>query len=230
MRQFRHRMMVLVSFGMTPPLGRLSADGNGGLRLHLNVEADLREYYRETKRLLQSILSRNGCRLVETHFVNGEGAPHADLHFSTAHQVGSCRMAETKSRGVVNVNGEVFDYPGLYVADGAAIPTSLVVNTSLTILANAERMAAGSSRGTRRGGRNWSHFMSHTALRTIRSAHQSGSTRMSQVNQGRRTTSMRVGGREVVRAVSTASATASGGRPRSPDRRVRSSTRGRTGA
>jgi choline dehydrogenase-like flavoprotein len=143
MRQFRHRMMVLVSFGMTPPLGRLSADGNGGLRLHLNVGADLREYYRETKRLLQSILSRNGCRLVETHFVNGEGAPHADVHFSTAHQVGSCRMAETKSRGVVNVNGEVFDYPGLYVADGAAIPTSLAVNTSLTILANAERMAAG---------------------------------------------------------------------------------------
>ena len=40
-------------------------------------------------------------------------------------------------------NGEVFDNPGLYVSDGSAIPTSLAVNTSLTILANAERIAAG---------------------------------------------------------------------------------------
>ena len=69
--------------------------------------------------------------------------PHGDIHFSTAHQVGSCRMADTKQRGVVDASGEVFDYPGLYVSDGAAIPSSLAVNTSLTILANAERIAAG---------------------------------------------------------------------------------------
>ena len=39
--------------------------------------------------------------------------------------------------------GEVFGYPGLFITDGAAIPSSLAVNTSLTILANAERIAAG---------------------------------------------------------------------------------------
>jgi cholesterol oxidase len=44
---------------------------------------------------------------------------------------------------VTDANGEVFDHPGLYVSDGAAIPSSLAVNTSLTILANAERVAAG---------------------------------------------------------------------------------------
>ena len=37
--------------------------------------------------------------------------------------------------------GEVFDYPGIYVTDGAAVPSSLAVNSSLTILANAERIA-----------------------------------------------------------------------------------------
>ena len=44
---------------------------------------------------------------------------------------------------MVDGDGEVFGYPGLYVSDGAAIPSSLSVNTSLTILANAERIAVG---------------------------------------------------------------------------------------
>ena len=51
-------------------------------------------------------------------------------------------MADRKKDGVVNANCEVFDYPGLFVTDGATIPTSLAVNTSLTILANSERAAA----------------------------------------------------------------------------------------
>ena len=52
-------------------------------------------------------------------------------------------MADAPSAGVVNAHGEVFGCPGLYVSDGACIPSSLAVNTSLTILANAERIAAG---------------------------------------------------------------------------------------
>ena len=143
MRKFRHRMMALVSFGMTPPLGRLTARPNGEFDLSLESSDDLRAYYQETKQLLESILRRNDCRIVEASFVNGEGAPHPGLYFSTAHQVGSCRMADAKSGGVVDASGEVFDYPGLYVTDGAAVPSSLAVNTSLTILANAERIASG---------------------------------------------------------------------------------------
>ncbi len=55
--------------------------------------------------------------------------------------IGSCRMADSKNNGVVDAFGEVFDYPGIFITDGAAIPTSLAVNSSLTILANAERVA-----------------------------------------------------------------------------------------
>ncbi len=76
-------------------------------------------------------------------FIGKGGMPRDGLHFSTAHQLGSCRMGESKRTGVCNAAGEVFGYPGLYVTDGAAIPSSLAVNTSLTILANAERITQG---------------------------------------------------------------------------------------
>jgi len=142
MKRLRHRMIILDAFGLTPPGAALEVQA-GDARVALPLTTQLRAYHAETTRVLESILVRNGCRLVDTEFLDRSFMPHRDLHFSTAHQVGSCRMADTKADGVVNARGEVFDYPGLYVSDGAAIPSSLAVNTSLTILANAERIAAG---------------------------------------------------------------------------------------
>ncbi len=140
MKMYRRRVIALVAFGMTPPGGKMSLSGED-VSLHLELTDRLRTYYKETQNLLHGILRRNGCRIIETEF-HDKGTPYDDLHFSTAHQVGSCRMADSKSQGVVDASGEVFGYPGLYVSDGAAIPTSLAVNTSLTILANAERIAS----------------------------------------------------------------------------------------
>jgi cholesterol oxidase len=48
-------------------------------------------------------------------------------------------MGANSSQGVVDTNHEVFNYPSLYVVDGAAIPANLGVNPSLTITAMAER-------------------------------------------------------------------------------------------
>ena len=58
---------------------------------------------------------------------------------STAHILGGCAIAADESGGVVDVNHEVFNYPGLYVVDGSVIPANLGVNPSLTITAMAER-------------------------------------------------------------------------------------------
>ena len=143
MQQMRHRMIVLAAFGLTPPGAALDVSEDGRARVVLPLDAALERYHADTRQLLESILLRNGCRLVETDFLDKQFEPEQGVHFSTAHQVGSCRMAERKADGVVTSNGEVFDYPGLYVSDGAVIPSSLSVNTSLTILANAERIAAG---------------------------------------------------------------------------------------
>ncbi len=60
----------------------------------------------------------------------------------TAHILGGAVMAGRPEDGVIDLNHEVFGYPGLYVVDGAAIPANVGVNPSLTITALAERFAA----------------------------------------------------------------------------------------
>ncbi len=50
-------------------------------------------------------------------------------------------MADDPADGVVKPTGEVYGAPGLYVMDGAAIPTATGVNPSHTIAAVAERNA-----------------------------------------------------------------------------------------
>ena len=59
----------------------------------------------------------------------------------TPHPLGGCRMADDAQHGVVDHKGEVFAYPGLYVADGAIIPKAIGLNPSRTIAALAERIA-----------------------------------------------------------------------------------------
>lgn len=57
----------------------------------------------------------------------------------TPHPLGGCNMGRTKADGVVNANGEVFGYEGLYVMDGSVVPRALGLNPSRTIAALAER-------------------------------------------------------------------------------------------
>jgi cholesterol oxidase len=57
---------------------------------------------------------------------------------TTAHILGGCCMGAGQETGVVGFNGEVFGYPGLYVADGSVVPANLGVNPSLTITALSE--------------------------------------------------------------------------------------------
>ena len=57
----------------------------------------------------------------------------------TVHCLGGCAMADAPAGGVTDPNGKVWGTRGLYVLDGAAIPSSLGMNPSATIAAVAER-------------------------------------------------------------------------------------------
>ena len=58
---------------------------------------------------------------------------------NTAHILGGCPMGGDETTGVVDINHQVFNYPGPYVADGSVVPANLGVNPSLTIAAMTER-------------------------------------------------------------------------------------------
>ena len=59
----------------------------------------------------------------------------------TAHVLGGAVMAYSQKDGVIDINHQVFNCPGLYVVDASAIPANVGVNPSLTIAAIAERFA-----------------------------------------------------------------------------------------
>jgi cholesterol oxidase len=61
----------------------------------------------------------------------------------TVHGLGGCPMATKDQEGVIDTDGEVFHYPGLYVVDGAAMPGAVGPNPSLTIAAFADHVADG---------------------------------------------------------------------------------------
>ncbi|KPV50491.1 hypothetical protein SE17_26640, partial [Kouleothrix aurantiaca] len=59
----------------------------------------------------------------------------------TVHPLGGCAMARSPEQGVVDAWGEVFHYPGFFIADGSVMPGPVGPNPALTIAAVAHRFA-----------------------------------------------------------------------------------------
>jgi cholesterol oxidase len=93
------------------------------------------DYFNRVIRVGRSIAKAINAELIEN-------PPYEFLHqVLTAHPLGGCPMANDESEGAVSSYGEVFNYPGLYVADGSIMPGPVGPNPSLTIGAMSDRIA-----------------------------------------------------------------------------------------
>jgi cholesterol oxidase len=125
------------------PMGGMGRDyPTGMMRLRhgkLNVDQDDRlsdKYYGMVRGQMIAISKALGAEFKDDPLWNLN-------RFVTVHPLGGCPLGRNSSEGVVNEFGEVFNYPGLYIADGSVMAGPVGPNPSLTIAALADRFADG---------------------------------------------------------------------------------------
>ena len=123
--------LPLLGMGRDVPDGLLWLSGN---RLDLSWNAATSEaYFARVLATMRRVAAVLGARYVDNPM-------WLRKRIITAHPVGGAPMGRDRSVGVCDGYGEVFGYPGLYIADGAVMPGAVGTNPSLTIAALADRM------------------------------------------------------------------------------------------
>jgi cholesterol oxidase len=125
-------MLPMLTMGEDVSGGRMRLQGDG-LALDWNPRGASRSYFRAAVNLAELFAKGLGGRL---------GPPLASRWAPglTAHPLGGCPMGADARSGVVDSHGEVFGYPGLFVADGSIMPGPVGPNPSFTIAAMAGRI------------------------------------------------------------------------------------------
>jgi cholesterol oxidase len=136
-----HAMPVL-AMGRDTPSGRFTLK-DGVLDCDWTRRRS-RTYYHRVALELRKLARGMNARYLENPFSRFK--PFEQV--LTAHPLGGCPMGRSRKDGVVDSWGEVFGHPGLYVADGSAMPGPTGTNPSLTIAAFADRVADGIIKGT----------------------------------------------------------------------------------
>ena len=125
--------MPLLNMGRDVPDGRMSLNRAG--RLDVDWTPDTSEEYLYRVRAV----SKRIALALEADFL--ENPLSALRRLITVHPLGGCPMGRNREEGVVDEYGQVFGYPGLYVADGSVMPGPVGPNPALTIGALADRFA-----------------------------------------------------------------------------------------
>jgi cholesterol oxidase len=132
-------MMPLLGMGRDIPNGVLEIKGNH-VDLTFNWKHRMRKtsanyaYFKNVSATMERIAGQMRARFTRS----------IHLYFRravTVHPLGGCPMGRTIGQGVVDSQGEVFNYPGLFIADGSVMPGPVGPNPSLTIAALADRFA-----------------------------------------------------------------------------------------
>ena len=117
-------------YGMGADTGNASVTCDGG-RLRVDYDQDIEPIYGKIRAAFRALSAESGDRtwVIDKPF--------------TVHPAGGARVGENAQLGVVDHRGEVYGNPGLYVADGAALPAPLAAPPSVTIAAWAHHVAEG---------------------------------------------------------------------------------------
>lgn len=108
-------------------------------QVHLDVLDTDREAPRRLRRKLEEILNRAGHRhvMLERSLYLGKDIPLS----GTAHQAGTARFGEDPATSVLDLDCRAHEVENLYLADASFFPSIGAVNPTLTIIANALRVA-----------------------------------------------------------------------------------------
>jgi len=133
----RHSMDFWLSSEDLPrPENRIFYDG---ARVMLNVAEGNMEAHRRLKKKLEQMLGKAGAHpmLLERSLYLGKDIPIG----GTAHQAGTARFGVDPASSVLNLDCRAHEVDNLYVADASFFPSIGAVNPTLTIIANALRVA-----------------------------------------------------------------------------------------
>jgi choline dehydrogenase-like flavoprotein len=133
----RHSMDFWLSSEDLPrPENRIYYDGE---RVILDVEETNRESHRRLRDKLKIALEGGGHKplLMERSLYLGKDIPIG----GTAHQAGTARFGVEPATSVLDVDCKAHELDNLYLADASFFPSIGAVNPTLTIIANALRVA-----------------------------------------------------------------------------------------
>jgi len=135
----RHSMDFWLSSEDLPRAGnRIFYDGD---RVVLDVTEGNMEAHHRLKKKLETILGAAGAHsvLLERSLYLGKGIPIG----GTAHQAGTARFGIDPDTSVLDLDCKAHELDNLYIADASFFPSIGAVNPTLTIIANALRVADG---------------------------------------------------------------------------------------
>jgi choline dehydrogenase-like flavoprotein len=133
----RHSMDFWLSSEDLPrPENRIYYDG---ARVILDLKENNMEAHRRLKKKLEQILTAVGAHpiLLERSLYLGKQIPIG----GTAHQAGTARFGTDPAASVLDVDCKAHELDNLYLADASFFPSIGAVNPTLTIIANALRVA-----------------------------------------------------------------------------------------
>ena len=126
----------LSSEDLPRPENRIRYDGE---RVVLDLTQNNMEAHLRLKNKLEHLMSRNGARphLHERKLYFGKQIPIG----GTAHQAGTARFGTDPATSVLDLDCKAHELDNLYLADASFFPSIGAVNPTLTIIANALRVA-----------------------------------------------------------------------------------------